>query len=454
MNGSGVQFDFNAITDSAMGVLRDLVMDFDRNQGDRIDLSTMDATTLSSGNHLFAFIDAGDVSDGAGQARALAGGLAGGTFVPAGDFVLRLVKIGKMGLLAGSFFALQAAAQEVQTTRMLGVVVNHADTALFRGGPEKLRTILRKVGDFYAEGSGGTHAFVAEVHPTVLRLTQTRPEGRCQLPDSDRLSTALRDAGVSLSGFRALVLVVPPSKLGCPGGVQTAFRHQEADGSLRTVPLAVAWSITPRYIAHEILHTHGLGHANSLRCRKGSLAADCRVREYGNAWDLMGFDGGNLHMLSAPMRTSIGWTKPVGHVGGNATYTIAAATRPEGRPTAVKVRLPFAGNESMKVRQPLALWIEYRAPYGSDQRMTRFENFAAGAMVNLTGSWQYGIGAKARTVDCPQRAPCLLDMTPETPSLGDAGLAVGRTWTEPFTGTLITVQSRTDTSLTVTVTSP
>ena len=189
------------------------------------------------------------------------------------------------------------------------------------------------------------------------------------------------------------------------------------------------------------LHTHGLGHAKSLRCRKLALAAGCRTREYGNTWDLMGHDGGNFQMMSAPLRASVGWTQAIVHGAGDATYTIAAATRPEGLPTAVQVRLPFAGNESMKLRQPLALWIEYRAPFGFDSRMSRFENFAAGAMVNLTGSWQHGSGAKARSVDCPQRAPCLLDMTPETPGFGDAGLAVGRTWTEPFTGTRITVLS-------------
>jgi len=212
-----------------------------------------------------------------------------------------LVKIGKIGLLAASLFALQASAQETQTTRVLGVVANYADTALFRSGPETLRKILREVGGYYTEGSGGAHAFVAEVYPTALQLTQPRPEGRCQLPDRDRLSTALRDAGISLIGYRALVLVVPPSKLGCPGGVQTAFRHQEADGSLRTVPLAISWSLTERYIAHEILHTHGLGHANSLRCRKETLAANCKTREYGNTWDLMGHDGGNFQMISAPL---------------------------------------------------------------------------------------------------------------------------------------------------------
>jgi hypothetical protein len=248
---------------------------------------------------------------------------------------------------------------------------------------------------------------------------------------------------------------MPRSRLRCPGGVQTAFRHPRGDGTLRRVPLAVSWSLTERYVAHEILHTHGLGHANSLRCRDSALAANCKLREYGNFWDLMGFDGGNVQMISAPMRAFMGWTQPVLHGSGPATYTMAAATRLEGNmPTAVQVRLPFTGNDSVRVLQPLTLWIEYRAPFGSDSRMRRFENFAAGAMVNLTGSWVYDSGKQAHRVDCPQSSPCLLDMTPETGSFGDAGLAVGQSWTEPFSGTRVAVESRTGKTLTVSVSGP
>jgi hypothetical protein len=45
----------------------------------------------------------------------------------------------------------------------------------------------------------------------------------------------------------------------------------------------------------------------------------------------------------------------------------------------------------------------------------------------------------------------LMDTIPETGTFGDAGLVVGRTCTEPFTGTTVTVDSRTETTLTVTV---
>jgi hypothetical protein len=359
-------------------------------------------------------------------------------------------------LLAAVLLADIAQARVVQATKVYGIVANYTDTASFRGGPEKLRRILRTVGAFYAEGSDGAHKFTAEVHSTVVELPQSRPAGKCQRPDQGVLSAALRNAGISLTGFHALVLVVPPSAQGCPGGVQTAFRHVETDGTVRRVPLAVSWSLTDRYLAHEIVHTHGVGHANSLVCPKASLAVKCTIREYGNSWDLMGHDGGSLRMISAPLRTHMGWTESFVHSSGRATYTIGAATKAGGLPTAVQVRLPFAGNDAVRVGQPLTLWIEYRAPYGFDKRMasSRFGGFATGAMVNLTGSWQGAVRTRTRTLACPLTSPCLLDMTPQTPAFADAVLAVGQTWNEPFTGTQITVQSRTETTLTVSVASP
>jgi hypothetical protein len=365
------------------------------------------------------------------------------------------VRFAEAGLVAALLLAGHSLAQAAQTTRVLATFAYYSDTTDLRARPEALRKLMQKVAAFYAEGSGGAHEFVAELRSLPLGLPQPRPQDKCRLPEKNLLSAALRDAGIGLDGYHALVLVMPPAKLRCPGGVQTVFRHFRDDGTSRMVPLAVSWSLTERYVTHEILHTHGLGHANSLRCRGAALAANCKIREYGNSWDLMGFDGGNVHMISAPMRAFIGWTQPVAHGSGPVTYTIAAATRPVANmPTAVRVRLPFSGNESVKVLQPLTLWIEYRAPFGFDSRMSRFENFAAGAMVNLTGSWQYDSGKRVHRIDCPQTAPCLLDMTPETGTFGDAGLAVGRSWTEPFSGTRIEIQSRTEATLTVGVSSP
>jgi hypothetical protein len=356
-------------------------------------------------------------------------------------------------LPAAMLFASAASAQGSQTTKIYAINATYPGMKPAHQAQQRLGKILHRVQDFFAEGSGGRHALVAEVHPATLELPQARPVGKCRPPDKDQLSATLRDHRIALTGYEALLLIVPPSTLGCPGGVQTTFRHREPDGTTRTVPLAISWSLTERYIAHEIVHTHRIGHANALMCGKASLAADCKTREYGNHWDLMGFDGSGFQMISAPLRARMGWTEPVVHVRGQATYTLGAATRAAGLPTALEVVLTIADDGPMELRWPLSLWIEYRAPFGFDQRMTR-RSFATGAMVNLTGAWQATVRNRTRQVACPPASPCLLDLHPQTHTFNDAALEVGETWTEPFTGTRITVDARTDTTLTVTVLSP
>lgn len=75
------RFDFNAITDSVVGPERDLVFDFSRSQGDKIDVLTIDANTLLTGNQVFAFIGESAFSGAAGQLRTVSGGIVGGTLI-------------------------------------------------------------------------------------------------------------------------------------------------------------------------------------------------------------------------------------------------------------------------------------------------------------------------------------------------------------------------------------
>ena len=57
--GSGAdRFDFNAIADSVPGANRDVINGFSDVDGDRIDVSTIDANTAVPGNQTFVFIGA------------------------------------------------------------------------------------------------------------------------------------------------------------------------------------------------------------------------------------------------------------------------------------------------------------------------------------------------------------------------------------------------------------
>ncbi|MGK9167550.1 M10 family metallopeptidase C-terminal domain-containing protein [Inquilinus limosus] len=68
--GAGADvFDFSAIGDSVVGALADVITDFSHAQGDRVDLSGIDADTGTAGNQAFSFIGSATYSHHAGELR-------------------------------------------------------------------------------------------------------------------------------------------------------------------------------------------------------------------------------------------------------------------------------------------------------------------------------------------------------------------------------------------------
>lgn len=103
--GAGADvFDFNKVSDSAVGASRDRITDFDRGE-DMIDLSTIDASTAAAGNQAFTFIG-GAFSGTAGELNAVMS--SGNTIVSGdvdGDAVadFQVLVIGVSGMNAADF---------------------------------------------------------------------------------------------------------------------------------------------------------------------------------------------------------------------------------------------------------------------------------------------------------------------------------------------------------------
>jgi Ca2+-binding RTX toxin-like protein len=103
--GGADRFVFSAASDSAVGKA-DRITDFSHGQGDRIDLSAIDANTAAAGNQAFSFIGSGAFTHQAGQLRAT---VSGGATSIAGDlngdgvsdFQIQLT--GAIGLVAADF---------------------------------------------------------------------------------------------------------------------------------------------------------------------------------------------------------------------------------------------------------------------------------------------------------------------------------------------------------------
>jgi len=91
--GGADTFVFNAVNEMGLGANRDVITDFNRLQGDKIDLTHFDANLLSAGFNGFTFIGA-DNFTGAGQVRFVDHVLSGNVSGNAGaDFEIQLVGV-------------------------------------------------------------------------------------------------------------------------------------------------------------------------------------------------------------------------------------------------------------------------------------------------------------------------------------------------------------------------
>ncbi|WP_186002346.1 calcium-binding protein [Mycobacterium sp. KBS0706] len=104
--GGADRFVYAAASESAVGPNRDVITDFSHAQGDRIDLSLIDANTGASGNQVFSFIGAGPFTGVAGQLHYVMGS---GQTVIAGDVNgdgtsdFHIALTGAITLVAGDF---------------------------------------------------------------------------------------------------------------------------------------------------------------------------------------------------------------------------------------------------------------------------------------------------------------------------------------------------------------
>jgi Ca2+-binding RTX toxin-like protein len=92
------KFEFNDITESVAGANRDVIINFHHSQRDRIDLSGIDADTLTDGNQQFSYVHGADFSNVAGELRFADGILQGDVDGDgAADFEVQLLNVNALG---------------------------------------------------------------------------------------------------------------------------------------------------------------------------------------------------------------------------------------------------------------------------------------------------------------------------------------------------------------------
>jgi hypothetical protein len=313
------------------------------------------------------------------------------------------------------------------TTQVLVILIKYADTATEPYTQAQITntvfTSTGSVANYFRESSYGRHTLAGTVTPW-LTASFVKPTTCDYSRVSNEAMNLARTAGYVTANFQKFVYVFP-SLPGCGwaglGGGSNAWINQAASVLV---------------IGHELGHTFGLGHASSLRCAVGTVTdpidGTCTRSEYGDGFAIMG--NSRAGHLSAPHKVELGYVQPAQyrtHAGGTATYALSPYETPGGTTYALKI--PASPRRTY--------WIEFRQPTGFDAFMGAGATEGALFHTSWPSDWS-----------CDS---CLLDMTPATATtFSDAALPVGATFADTLTGTSVTVQSKTPTQLSLSVTTP
>jgi MYXO-CTERM domain-containing protein len=219
-------------------------------------------------------------------------------------------------------------------------------------------------------------------------------------------------------------------------------------------------------LVQEPGHNFGMVHSSALRCVRGgqpvSMVArgdggSCTHDEYGNPFDPMGGGGGagapqNLNVclhMNGVQKAYQDWLGGCNIVKatGSGTFTLFPLERPCNGPQVLQVPLaeartltfPPSPAATLSNGVVTAYYVEYRVPVGLDASLRTPRVFIVAA----------GDLREARQRGNPN---WLIDTTPETRTVLDAQLAVGKTFADPAAdGPKITVVSADDTKAVIRV---
>jgi M6 family metalloprotease-like protein len=307
------------------------------------------------------------------------------------------------------------------------------------------------IDDFWRQGSDGQ---------TSLPFASGAIKGPFTLPgdyltcDSNAIfsaAVAAADSQVNFQNYSRVLIVMPnnsTSGSGCGwaglGSLGCWSNSSPGDGTFTS---SISWlradqmtnrSNGVRLISHEMGHNLTLHHASSRdfpgppREPLGALGVAGTLSEYGDLFSTMG--SWNFGFYSAQHAAEmLSWfSSPTNYqvVQSNGSYSVQAyETRPAGK-KALKIQRG-TGNSPW-------LWLEYRQNQGIYDSQLGSQVWS-GALLHYEDA----------TTGTHTHLP---DFTSATTSFSDPALAVGQTWTDPYSNLSISVDSAVSGTLNVTVT--
>jgi MYXO-CTERM domain-containing protein len=186
-------------------------------------------------------------------------------------------------------------------------------------------------------------------------------------------------------------------------------------------------------MAQEPEHNFGVVHASSLACPHAPLVETpnvCASSEYGDPFDPMG--GGCRH-LNAYEKEYRGWFGPCNGVDVNVggTYTVLPLERRCDGVQFLRIAAPHARSFNRPAGGGGPGSVDVLSHYYVELRTPRDFDGTFGGEAALAPQVLIRVGADRGVRSQGAAHTYLLDMTPETPTLEDAALAVGQTFVDP-----------------------
>lgn len=250
----------------------------------------------------------------------------------------------------------------------------------------------------------------------------------------DAAENGARALGFEPTNYTHKIYIYPYRPCGAQGGI--TLLATDSSGNTRSwVYLNGAADFYS--VAHEVGHTFGFRHSNSLNCSGASFGSNCAHVEYGDYYDLMGY--WNTGVANSYQRDRAGWLGArIQTVTGDGTFVLTPTGNTDDNLKAIRI----PQSHDPMTNSTTYYYVEYRQPFGYDAFLSNYPLVTNGVLIR--------IGTIGNDVNKLGFGSQLLDLTPAITGRNEA-LPVGASYTDPAIPLTVTVLSANPLGATVSV---